>query len=417
MKKMLLLLFGLVLSAKSFGQTTPTASFRYAYTNSGTYSDYISMTKNDDGTFTATVTLEDQGYYKWLVSYNDGTGAVTYPQNAWHTSWVYTTSSNESVTFKFDPNEYNDGWLPASNIVSSNESWGTKSITATVNDGSNHYVNMVDDGSTMGDWAKGDNIFSGKYTTSASVGTDVTISMRFSAYTYAGSNSAYYTKYGKTQSNLGSDRNSITTTKTPQDIYFYVNMNTGRTRVTLDSPLPVELASFTAELIDGAVVLHWVTATEVNNYGFDIESSNDNVNWNVIGFVKGHGNSNSPNNYSFVANDGATYYRLKQIDTDGAYVYSEVVEISSNLSYKLSQNYPNPFNPTTVIKFSLPKSGITTLEVFNILGEKVATLVDKKLSAGNYAFDFNAKNLPSGIYIYRLEANNFSAVRKMLLLK
>jgi hypothetical protein len=86
-------------------------------------------------------------------------------------------------------------------------------------------------------------------------------------------------------------------------------------------------------------------------------------------------------------------------------------------NYKLSQNYPNPFNPTTVIEFSLPKSGVATLEVFNILGQKIATLVNEKLSAGNYRFDFNAKNIPSGVYLYKLNVNNFTAIRKMMLLK
>jgi hypothetical protein len=185
-----------------------------------------------------------------------------------------------------------------------------------------------------------------------------------------------------------------------------------------DVPLPVELTSFTALLSGDAVILNWETATEVNNYGFEIEASTSSATgWKTIGFVSGHGNSNSPNSYSFTAIDGAKYYRLKQIDTDGRFEYSSVVEVEGSLSYKLSQNHPNPFNPTTVINFSIPESGLVTVKVYNALGQEVAELLNEVKTAGSYAVNFNGSNLSSGMYIYKISAGSFSATRKMMLLK
>ena len=86
-------------------------------------------------------------------------------------------------------------------------------------------------------------------------------------------------------------------------------------------------------------------------------------------------------------------------------------------SYKLSQNYPNPFNPTTIINFSIPQNGLVTLQVYNILGQKVVTLINKTMNAGAYKVSFNASNLSSGVYLYRLRVNGFTATRKMMLLK
>ncbi len=185
-----------------------------------------------------------------------------------------------------------------------------------------------------------------------------------------------------------------------------------------DVPLPVELTSFTALLSGDAVILNWETATEVNNYGFEIEASTSSATgWKTIGFVSGHGNSNSPNSYSFTAIDGAKYYRLKQIDTDGRFEYSSVVGVEGSLSYKLSQNHPNPFNPTTVINFSIPESGLVTVKVYNALGQEVAELLNEVKTAGSYAVNFNGSNLSSGMYIYKISAGSFSATRKMMLLK
>ena len=182
-------------------------------------------------------------------------------------------------------------------------------------------------------------------------------------------------------------------------------------------PTPVELTSFTTSKSGNSVILNWETATEVNNYGFDVESSNDNNNWTSIGFVDGHGNSNSPQSYSFVATDGAKYYRLKQVDTDGGFEYSNVVEVEGNLSYKLSQNHPNPFNPSTKINFSIPEAAKVSITIFNALGQEVAELANREFAKGNHSVDFNATNLTSGIYFYRMNSANFSKTMKMMLIK
>ena len=202
----------------------------------------------------------------------------------------------------------------------------------------------------------------------------------------------------------------------------------------INQPLPVELVSFSALLKGKEVKLKWQTATEVNNYGFDIERALSSTapiqGWEKIGFVNGHGNNNSPKNYSFTDKDvlnGSYSYRLKQIDTDGKYEYSKEVEVTiDNLptQFELSQNYPNPFNPSTVISYALPSKEFVQLKVFNVLGNEIATLVNEVQEAGNYKVEFNPASSKStsgapatGVYFYRLEAGSFVESRKMTLVK
>lgn len=202
---------------------------------------------------------------------------------------------------------------------------------------------------------------------------------------------------------------------------------------TTNTPLPVELTSFSATIIGTSIKLNWQTATEVNNYGFDIERStlhdsyspsefNGNGPWEKIGFLNGNGNSNSPKYYSFVDDNvsaGSYSYRLKQIDTDGQFEYSKVVEVSfmKPSEFNLAQNYPNPFNPTTTIQFTLPQSGNVKLTLFNLLGQKIKTLLNEYKEAGVHILNFNASDLNSGLYIYKLEANGLVRTRKMTLVK
>ncbi len=204
------------------------------------------------------------------------------------------------------------------------------------------------------------------------------------------------------------------------------------------NPLPVELASFSASVLDNSIKLIWRTDTEVNNYGFEIERTSPfpspyqgeggeaGRGWVKLGFVQGHGNSNSPKEYSFIdgsLSGGKYSYRLKQIDTDGNFEYSKVIEVDlgSPGKMELSQNYPNPFNPSTTIRFSLPQSGDVKLTVYNIIGEMVVQLFNGFKEAGIHTFNFNAEStnggLNSGFYIYKLEANGLVQSRKMILLK
>ena len=188
--------------------------------------------------------------------------------------------------------------------------------------------------------------------------------------------------------------------------------------------LPVELTSFNAALNKNTVELLWTTATETNNSGFEVERSTDNTNYKKIGFIKGNGTSSEFHTYKFIDNNlssaGKFYYRLKQVNLDGTFEYSKVINVAMNTpdKFELSQNYPNPFNPTTTISFRLPEKALVTLKVYNILGQKVAVLLNGQKDAGSYQINFDAGNLSSGIYIYKLSTNTgISAVKKMTLLK
>ncbi len=193
------------------------------------------------------------------------------------------------------------------------------------------------------------------------------------------------------------------------------------------TPLPVELTSFTASSVNGTVNLNWATATEVSNYGFDVERSADKSVWNNIGFVAGNGNSNSVKSYSYsdnTASAGTVYYRLKQLDTDGKYEYSKVVSVNNTTpdAFTVDQNFPNPFNPSTTIRFSLANSSNVKVDVYASNGELVHTLANKTYEAGNHALNFDASQLSAGIYLYRITAIDaagkiFSAVKKMQLIK
>jgi hypothetical protein len=187
-------------------------------------------------------------------------------------------------------------------------------------------------------------------------------------------------------------------------------------------PLPVELSSFSAVILQNEVKLTWRTDTEVNNYGFEILRQAQNDRWSLLGFVEGNGNSNSPKEYSFVDDNvtaGKYSYHIKQIDTDGKFEYSKTIEIDlgSPINFKLRQNYPNPFNPSTTISFSLPVSNNVSLKVFNTLGEEIVNLVESFLEPGVHTYIFNADRLTSGIYVYQLSTNDATQTRKMLYLK
>jgi plastocyanin len=190
--------------------------------------------------------------------------------------------------------------------------------------------------------------------------------------------------------------------------------------------VPVELTSFSASVNNNSVVLNWITATELNNSGFEIERNSGNGFQN-IGFVAGFGTSSETHSYSFVdasLNEGSYSYRLKQIDLDGTFEYSDVIEIDFTIPdvFALEQNYPNPFNPSTKIDFSLALDSKVSLKVFDILGQEVATLINTNLVAGSHTVDFDASFLNSGVYFYRIEARgtdgtNFTNVKKMILTK
>jgi hypothetical protein len=193
-----------------------------------------------------------------------------------------------------------------------------------------------------------------------------------------------------------------------------------------DDNIPVELASFTAIADYGVVELSWITATETNNQGFQVERSNGGE-FESIAFVDGHGTTTEVQAYTYIdrsVTPGAYSYRLKQIDFDGTFEYSKVVEVDviNPAEFVLDQNYPNPFNPSTMISFRLAVDSKVSMTVFNVLGQEVASLLNGNLVAGSHQVNFDASTLNSGVYMYRIEAagidgTNFVDVKKMILTK
>jgi len=210
---------------------------------------------------------------------------------------------------------------------------------------------------------------------------------------------------------------------------FFINENTGwfagynGTILKYQNDIvPVELLFFSVKVAENSAQLNWQTATEVNNYGFEIERKQDNADWDKIGFVEGLGNSTTTKNYSFVDKNfiGETNfkYRLKQIDFNGNYEYSHEIEIEIVPSkFTLYQNYPNPFNPSTIIRYQLPKESMVVIKIYTILGSEVMELVNEKKETGAYEVEFSADNLSSGTYIYRIVTDDYVETRKMTLLK
>ena len=187
-------------------------------------------------------------------------------------------------------------------------------------------------------------------------------------------------------------------------------------------PVPVELTSFTGIANNGTVELNWTTASETNNQMFEIQRQSSGSEFTTIGFVSGHGTTTETQQYNYVdrtVSTGIYSYRLKQIDFDGTYEYSDAVEVDvqAPLEFALDQNYPNPFNPITNIRFQIAKQGLVSIKVYDLLGKEVAILVNEEKEAGNYEVEFEASFLSSGMYIYKLTTNDFSSSRKMLLMK
>ena len=186
--------------------------------------------------------------------------------------------------------------------------------------------------------------------------------------------------------------------------------------------VPVELVSFNASVNENSVSLNWATATELNNSGFEIERALNGSEFEKIGFVPGNGTSTETHSYSFVDQSlaaGSYTYRLKQVDLDGTYEYSNIVyvDIVTPIEFELSQNYPNPFNPSTSISFSIPEGSQVSLKIYNSLGQEIKTLANQFMEAGVHTVNFDAVGINSGMYFYRLDAGEFTQVRKMTLIK
>ncbi len=207
---------------------------------------------------------------------------------------------------------------------------------------------------------------------------------------------------------------------------YFTTTNTGVVNITLSSSaLPVELTTFTGSIIDNKINLTWNTATEKNNFGFYIERKIEKFEkeFKQLGFISGLGNSNIPNDYYFIDStvipNGKIIYRLKQVDLDGTFCYSNEisVEFQQPLNFSLMQNYPNPFNPSTTISYEIPVKSDVELKVYDILGKEITTLVNCTQISGFYTVNFNANKLSSGVYIYQLTAGANRITKKMVLVR
>ncbi|NCS89039.1 MAG: T9SS type A sorting domain-containing protein [Ignavibacteria bacterium] len=195
----------------------------------------------------------------------------------------------------------------------------------------------------------------------------------------------------------------------------------------IDSIVPIELTNFKALISGNEVLLKWETKTELNNLGFEIQRKIAVEEFVTLDFINGFGTTTEIRNYSFTDKNllpGKYIYRLKQIDFDGTYSYSFEVEVEVEVElniptkFELYQNYPNPFNPSTTIKFGLPKDSKVVLDVYNIVGQKVTTLINNESKeAGYHQVNFNASSLSSGIYLYKLTTDNFTSIKKFVLMK
>jgi len=411
-------------------ESSPASTFTNCYSSGSITAQFSSIGGFSDGSsnITASNCFWDTESSNVSTS-GSGTGKTTAEMktigtfSGWNftTTWQINSHLNGGYPFLIYQNFYNTQ-ISVSNISTSPLIISQSSIAFTTESGT-ATLNFQEINSTPENLPGGSRTI-GKYWNISDVsGGSVKIRLYYSA-----SQKSAFTGTPKIYHYNGSFWEQLpTSSEVSADGKFYVessNYYNSFSPVTVgddDSPLPVELISFSASYISGKIHLRWSTLTEVNNYGFELETSQNKLDWKLLDFIPGYGTSNSPKHYTYLDEPGAEkiYYRLKQLDRDGSISYSFVIQLAGNLptDFSLSQNYPNPFNPSTVISFALPVPSETQLELFDILGTRIAVLLNENLDAGYHSIPVSLSSLASGTYIYRLRAGSFSAVKKMLLIK
>lgn len=191
-----------------------------------------------------------------------------------------------------------------------------------------------------------------------------------------------------------------------------------------DESVPVELVSFSATIETNKVNLNWITATEVNNLGFFVERiKKEESSWETLSFIPGAGTSTNTNFYNYeneLIQFGKYKYRLKQIDYNGQYEYSNETEVDyiNKSDFYLAQNYPNPFNPATNINFRIPEKTFVRMILYDVTGREIRKFVEKEMEEGYYSIQLNSNGISSGVYFYKMiTSSGFTAVNKLTIMK
>ena len=403
-----------------------------------------------------TIKYDPSGLQEWLQVYN-GTGngndetrslVIDGSNNIYVTGSSFGTGTdNDFATIKYNSSGIQQ-WVQRYNSPSNSYDYA---YSMAVDGSSNVYVtgNSADDYATIKynssgvqQWAQIYNGTGNAGDAASSLAVDASGNVYVTGYSYTGAGTTY--DYATIKYNSSGTPEWVQIYNGPGNFYdmphaialdgsenIYVTGQSGGSGSGLDfatikysqQPIPVELTSFTANITnEGNVVLNWSTATETNNQMFEIERRAESDEYYEIGYVEGAGTTTEPKEYFYIdqtVEPGEYYYRLKQIDFNGVYEYSDevFVEVKAALTFSLEQNYPNPFNPSTKIEYSINQSGLVTLTIFDMLGNEIWALVNEEKSAGVYEVDFNAEELTSGIYFCQLQAGSFVEVKKMILMK
>jgi photosystem II stability/assembly factor-like uncharacterized protein len=379
--------------------------------------------KTTDGGSNWSINLDTTGYFNDVFFVNESRGVVVgrvYDEGDYVSGIFTTTNGGEKWILTYKGLPYNDGWSFFKSVYFSDSYSGT-AVGGVVVDGHGPPIiygyfiyNTTDGGLTWNSQAEGSGFILNDVSFFNNMNGLAVGKYAITSTTDGGENWNIQYSNGGVELNCVSILNSETSIAAGYYGAILKSTNTG---------LPVELSAFYAEIESDKIFLSWQTASEANNMGFEVQRKTLDEEYQVLGFIKGHGTSSTIKDYNYSDKDvqsGTYTYRLKQIDFDQVYKYSEEVEIifsSSPKQFSLEQCYPNPFNPETVISFSLPEDSPASLKIFDILGNEIAVLLNQDIPKGNHEVKFNASVLPSGIYFYTLQAADFSQTRKMILMK